>query len=199
MARRSGTAGVPAWISPQLTQLIDTAPDGDQWLHEIKYDGHRMHARLDRGRGEAADPNRARLDAQISGGRQAAENPVQWLFLDLNGFFASCEQQENPSLRGQPIIVVQTLTDSAVAIAASYAAKTFRIKTGTLVRDARQLCPGVAPVQANHRLYTEYHERILKAVDTCLPPRSRHLRSVWERPNDVLGSLPDRGGRSRCT
>jgi DNA polymerase-4 len=37
------------------------------------------------------------------------------------------------------------------------------------VREARQLCPAVIPVQANHRLYTEYHERILKAVDTCLP------------------------------
>src|SRR6516165_4496899 len=98
-----------------------------------------------------------------------AENPVQWLFLDLNAFFASCEQQENPALRGQPVIVVQTLTESAVAIAASYAAKGFGIKTGTLMRDARQLCPAVVPVQANHRLYTEYHERILKAVDTCLP------------------------------
>ena len=31
------------------------------------------------------------------------------------------------------------------------------------------MCPAVVPVQANHRLYTEYHERILKAVDTCLP------------------------------
>jgi DNA-binding transcriptional MerR regulator len=98
-----------------------------------------------------------------------AENAVQWLFLDLNAFFASCEQQENPVLRGQPVIVVQTLTDSAVAIAASYAAKAFGIKTGTLMREARQLCPAVIPVQANHRLYTEYHERILKAVDTCLP------------------------------
>ena len=47
----------------------------------------------------------------------------QWLFLDLNAFFASCEQQENPALRGHPVIVVQTLTESAVAIAASYAAK----------------------------------------------------------------------------
>jgi nucleotidyltransferase/DNA polymerase involved in DNA repair len=64
---------------------------------------------------------------------------------------------------------VQTPTDSAVAIAASYAAKVFGIKTGTLVRDARRLCPTVIPVQANHRLYTDYHERILKAVDTCLP------------------------------
>src|SRR6478736_4421848 len=72
-----------------------------------------------------------------------AENPVQWLFLDLNAFFASCEQQENPALRGRPVIVVQTPTDSAVAIAASYAAKAFGIKTGTLVRDARRLCPAV--------------------------------------------------------
>src|SRR3984893_2988251 len=94
----------------------------------------------------------------------AAANPVQWLFLDLNAFFASCEQQENPVLRGKPVIVVQTLTDSACAIAASYAAKAFGIKTGTLVRDARRLCPVVVPVQANHRLYTDYQERILKAV-----------------------------------
>lgn len=98
-----------------------------------------------------------------------AENAVQWLFLDLNAFFASCEQQENPALRGKPVIVVQTLTDSAVAIAASYAAKGFGIKTGTLMREARRLCPHVVAVQANQRLYTEYHERIRAAVDTCLP------------------------------
>ena len=98
-----------------------------------------------------------------------AENAVQWLFLELNAFFASCEQQENPALRGQPVIVVQTPTDSAVAIAASYAAKALGIKTGTLMREARRLCPDVLAVQANHRLYTEYHERILAAVDTCLP------------------------------
>jgi DNA polymerase-4 len=98
-----------------------------------------------------------------------AETPVQWLFLDLNAFFASCEQQENPALRGKPVIVVQVPAESAVAIAASYKAKAFGIKTGTLVRDARRLCPHVIPVRARHRLYTDYHERILKAVDTCLP------------------------------
>jgi len=40
---------LPRWIRPQLTQLVDAVPDGDGWLHEIKYDGFRMHARLDRG------------------------------------------------------------------------------------------------------------------------------------------------------
>jgi ATP-dependent DNA ligase len=47
--RRTDAAALPAWVAPQLTQLVETAPHGDQWLHEIKYDGYRMHARLDRG------------------------------------------------------------------------------------------------------------------------------------------------------
>ena len=41
--------GLPQWIKPQLTQLVDQAPDGPDRLHEIKFDGYRMHARLDRG------------------------------------------------------------------------------------------------------------------------------------------------------
>ena len=42
-------AALPEWIKPQLTQLVTAAPEGDRWLHEIKYDGFRMHARLDHG------------------------------------------------------------------------------------------------------------------------------------------------------
>jgi len=40
----------PKWIEPQLTKLVTEAPTGDGWLHEIKYDGYRLHARFDRGR-----------------------------------------------------------------------------------------------------------------------------------------------------
>jgi ATP-dependent DNA ligase len=47
--RRTAPAPLPEWIRPQLTQLVDAAPAGPGWLHEIKFDGHRMHARLDRG------------------------------------------------------------------------------------------------------------------------------------------------------
>jgi hypothetical protein len=51
VTRRSGPAqtGLPQWIRPQLTQLVDAAPEGEHWLHEIKFDGYRMQARLDRG------------------------------------------------------------------------------------------------------------------------------------------------------
>jgi len=40
----------PKWIKPQLTRLVDEAPAGDGWLHEIKYDGYRMHARINGGK-----------------------------------------------------------------------------------------------------------------------------------------------------
>jgi bifunctional non-homologous end joining protein LigD len=49
VARQHRAAALPEWIPPQLTQLVDAAPDGDGWLHEIKFDGYRMHARLDLG------------------------------------------------------------------------------------------------------------------------------------------------------
>jgi len=39
----------PTWIKPQLAKLVDKAPEGPDWLHEIKFDGYRMHARLDGG------------------------------------------------------------------------------------------------------------------------------------------------------
>jgi ATP-dependent DNA ligase len=44
------TAPLPAKMMPQLATLVAAAPDSDDWLHEIKFDGYHMIARLDRGR-----------------------------------------------------------------------------------------------------------------------------------------------------
>src|SRR5206468_648609 len=41
---------LPKWAKPQLCKLVDAPPKGPEWLHEIKYDGYLMHARLDHGR-----------------------------------------------------------------------------------------------------------------------------------------------------
>jgi bifunctional non-homologous end joining protein LigD len=48
MARRS--AGLPDFVEPQLATLVKAAPAGDAWLHELKFDGYRILARLARGR-----------------------------------------------------------------------------------------------------------------------------------------------------
>src|ERR1700728_2318448 len=36
----------PRWIEPQLSKLVTKIPAGDEWAHEIKFDGYRMHARV---------------------------------------------------------------------------------------------------------------------------------------------------------
>ena len=94
---------------------------------------------------------------------------LRWLVLDFNSFFASCEQQEDPGLRDRPLIVVQTIAETTCAIAASYTAKALGIKTGTLVHEARRLCPDLKLVQAHHKLYVDHHHRILRAIEKHIP------------------------------
>jgi hypothetical protein len=48
-SRRAEATALPGWIKPQLTKLVEQPPDGSEWLHELKFDGYRMHERLDRG------------------------------------------------------------------------------------------------------------------------------------------------------
>jgi DNA polymerase IV len=95
--------------------------------------------------------------------------PLRSLFLDLNSYFASVEQQERPELRGRPIAVVPVMADSSCAIAASYEAKRFGISTGTLIGEAKTLCPGIVLVESQPKLYVDYHRKVLEAVDEVLP------------------------------
>ena len=41
---------LPKFIAPQLATLVKEPPPGDQWLHELKFDGYRMLCRIDRGK-----------------------------------------------------------------------------------------------------------------------------------------------------
>lgn len=94
---------------------------------------------------------------------------VNWLFVDLNSFFASVEQDARPELRGRPVGIVPMMADSTCCLAASYEAKALGVKTGTIVADAKRLCPGIVFVEARHQLYVEYHHRIVSTVERCLP------------------------------
>ena len=102
------------------------------------------------------------------------EYGLKWLFLDLNSYFASVEQQENPALRGKPVAVVPVKTDSTCAIAASYEAKLYGVKTGTPIYEARQMCPGLRCVLARHDKYVEYHHRVLEETVKHTP-----INKVW--------------------
>jgi len=111
---------------------------------------------------------------------------IRWLFLDLDSYFASCEQQARPDLRGRPIGVVPFMAETTCCLAASRHAKKYGVKTGTLVADARLLCPGITFVVARHDLYTLYHKTIVEAVDTCVPIDA--IMSIDEMICELTGS-----------
>lgn len=97
------------------------------------------------------------------------ERPLRYLFLDLNSYFASVEQQEHPELRGKPVAVVPVDADTSFIIAASYEAKRMGATTLTQIGEAKRLCPDLICVKGNHAMYTVYHQRVIEAAETVLP------------------------------
>jgi DNA polymerase IV len=93
---------------------------------------------------------------------------LRWLFLDLNSYFASVEQQANPALRGRPVIVIPVDSPFTSAIAASYEARALGIRTGTSVLEARDKCPDIRVVLARHDTYVDYHHRIIREIESHL-------------------------------
>ncbi len=92
-----------------------------------------------------------------------------WLYIDFDSYFASCEQLLRPELRGKPVAVVPVIADTTCAIAASYEAKAFGVKTGTRIWEAKQRCPGLILVPARHEAYVLLHEQAKEAIETCHP------------------------------
>jgi DNA polymerase-4 len=110
---------------------------------------------------------------------------IRWLFLDLNSYFASVEQELRPELRHRPIAVVPLVADTTCAIAASYEAKAFGVRTGTQVGEAKRLCPGIELVEARHEIYVKYHHKIVEAVGLCVPVSA--VMSIDEMAASLIG------------
>ncbi len=94
---------------------------------------------------------------------------LHYLFVDMNSFFASAEQQLRPELRNRPVAVSPVAAETTCCIAASYEAKRYGVKCGTPVHQARRMCPGIRIVPARPELYIELHDQIKVAVETVLP------------------------------
>lgn len=89
------------------------------------------------------------------------------LYVDFNSYFASVEQQLVPALRGKPVGVLAVMAETTCCIAASYEAKAFGIKTGTLVKEARKLCPDMIFVEARPSVYVVFHHKLIEIVESC--------------------------------
>lgn len=106
-------------------------------------------------------------------------SPLAWLFVDMNSFFASVEQQLRPELRGVPVGVVPVKSEGTSVIAASREAKAFGVKTGTGVREARAMCPGIQLVKARPAVYVEVHHAIATSIERCVPFHKAYSIDEW--------------------
>lgn len=88
--------------------------------------------------------------------------------MDMNGYFASCEQHAEPRLRGKPVVVTPVLVNSGCCIAANYAAKARGVRVGCSVGEARLLCPEVQVVKSRPELYVKIHHQLLELTEACM-------------------------------
>jgi len=86
------------------------------------------------------------------------------LHADLDAFFASVEQRDDPRLRGRPIAV-----GGGVVLAASYEAKAFGVRTAMGITEARRLCPRLHSVEPRFTAYTEASKAVFDVFDQTSP------------------------------
>ena len=97
------------------------------------------------------------------------------LHSDLNNFYASVEELKNPDLKGKPIIVVGNKEDRhGIVLAKNMLAKSFGIKTGETIWQAKKKCADVIEVQASHHDYSKI---------------SKEVRAIYSRFTDKIESF----------
>ena len=90
------------------------------------------------------------------------------LHMDMDAFFISVEERDDPSLRGKPAAVCGSLSRSVVT-SANYEARPFGIRAGMPVQEAKRRCPPLVLVEGDHSKYTETSARIFSMMKDYTP------------------------------
>lgn len=99
------------------------------------------------------------------GGRAAA-----FLHLDMDAFFASVEERDNPQLKGRPVVVGgSALGRRGVVTSANYIARRYGIKAGMPLGEAARLCPRAVFLPVNPPKYTYLSAQIMEALESITP------------------------------
>lgn len=108
------------------------------------------------------------------------------MHIDMNAFFASVEQQNNPELRGKPIAVIGS-AKRTVLTTCSYEARAYGVKTGMNTWQAKQKCPNIIFVVGDNKKYTHTSSEIIKLMQQFTP--LVEVFSIDEAFLDVTGSM----------
>lgn len=94
---------------------------------------------------------------------------IPWiLHIDMDAFFASVEQLDNPDLRGKPVAVGGS-SDRGVVSAASYEVRKYGVRSAMSVVKARKLCPEIILVPGRMRRYKEISQQIMGVLHEFSP------------------------------
>ena len=120
------------------------------------------------------------------------------LHADLDAFFASVHQRDDPRLRGRPVIV-----GGGVVLAASYEAKAYGIETAMGGAQARRLCPHAIVVRPHFSAYSEASKEVFRVFEDLSPVVEgisideafldvRGLERIWGTPTEIAARLRHR-------
>jgi DNA polymerase-4 len=108
------------------------------------------------------------------------------LHIDMDAFFISVEQRDDPSLRGKPAAVCGSLSRSVVT-SATYEARPYGIRAGMSTQEAKRRCPQLILVEGTHSKYTETAARIFAILKEYTP--FVEVASIDEAYLDITQSL----------
>ncbi len=117
-------------------------------------------------------------------GTQSAPPARTILHLDMDAFFTSVEQADNPELKGKPVVIGQSLR--GVASAASYEARRYGVRSAMPIVQARRLCPHAVYLPGRMSRYREVSARIMGIMRDLCPVVEQ--ASVDEAYADVSGT-----------
>jgi DNA polymerase-4 len=97
------------------------------------------------------------------------EAPRRIIHLDMDAFYASVEQRDDPSLRGRPLAVGGSPQSRGVVAAASYEARAFGVRSAMPMARALRLCPELAVVRPDFARYRAASQQVMEILRSCTP------------------------------
>jgi DNA polymerase IV len=91
------------------------------------------------------------------------------IHIDMDAFYASVEQRDNPALRGRPVAVGGSPTSRGVVAAASYEARRFGVRSAMPMARAVRLCPELVIVRPDFAKYKAASEKVMEILHSATP------------------------------